>query len=463
MAPRRSVRSVKSVNNVNYSNITLGDVLCPICRCILIQPVTLPCSHDYCLPCFEGTLANANLTCPLCRIRFGSWHRIAKKDNKIVNEKLWDVLQQKFADHVQNRLRGVEENLEEDAPIHLTTPGEIRKEYEAQKRQQQLEMQKTKEIQEKASVDLIMKLKEQEEHEENSRKEKLRLDEQVARQIAKDMGFVAETSSKSEDIKKRLRPLDKFIKKGSDSDKNSVAPTVLKNIFSTKVTSIKQKMNFTVEVSDSNDSIENECKYFKPIDHRNIPPSQFVTIVKVPARFEKTNPGPIKAPSGNSLLAFGCNGSAFARFETVSPILPPTITSPNMRLRKRKRIAEPEKPSKALKIPKVAQHAPKRRPSIKDLCCKVEPPKRTKMTLRDRKISGSPFRGFDASEMNLNGLKSTETKEVQMKKDLEYAKKLQEQFNKERYSTRSSITCGNNIRKQRQLTITEIMSTSKCK
>ncbi|XP_017786398.1 PREDICTED: E3 ubiquitin-protein ligase RNF168-like isoform X2 [Nicrophorus vespilloides] len=394
MAPRRSVRSVKSVNNVNYSNITLGDVLCPICRCILIQPVTLPCSHDYCLPCFEGTLANANLTCPLCRIRFGSWHRIAKKDNKIVNEKLWDVLQQKFADHVQNRLRGVEENLEEDAPIHLTTP---------------------------------------------------------------------ETSSKSEDIKKRLRPLDKFIKKGSDSDKNSVAPTVLKNIFSTKVTSIKQKMNFTVEVSDSNDSIENECKYFKPIDHRNIPPSQFVTIVKVPARFEKTNPGPIKAPSGNSLLAFGCNGSAFARFETVSPILPPTITSPNMRLRKRKRIAEPEKPSKALKIPKVAQHAPKRRPSIKDLCCKVEPPKRTKMTLRDRKISGSPFRGFDASEMNLNGLKSTETKEVQMKKDLEYAKKLQEQFNKERYSTRSSITCGNNIRKQRQLTITEIMSTSKCK
>lgn len=113
MAPRKSVRSVRNVNNTNYSNLTLSDALCPICRCILIQPVTLPCTHDFCLPCFDGTLANANLTCPLCRIRFSSWHRAAKRDNRIVNTKLWEVLQQKFPKHIQNRLHGVDENLEE--------------------------------------------------------------------------------------------------------------------------------------------------------------------------------------------------------------------------------------------------------------------------------------------------------------------------------------------------------------
>lgn len=113
MAPRRCVRSVKVINNNNYNNLSLNDVLCPICRSIFIEPVTLPCSHGFCLPCFEGTLANANLTCPLCRIRFGSWHRIAKKEQRIINIQFWDAIKLTFPKEVKNRLNGIEEQLEQ--------------------------------------------------------------------------------------------------------------------------------------------------------------------------------------------------------------------------------------------------------------------------------------------------------------------------------------------------------------
>lgn len=113
MAPRRCVRSVKVINNNNYTNLSLNDVLCPICRCIFIEPVTLPCSHGFCLPCFEGTLANANLTCPMCRVRFGSWHRVAKKERKIINIQFWDAIKVAFPKEVTNRLNGIDEQLEE--------------------------------------------------------------------------------------------------------------------------------------------------------------------------------------------------------------------------------------------------------------------------------------------------------------------------------------------------------------
>lgn len=114
MAPKkRVVRTVKETNNNSYKNLTLNKALCPICRNIFVEPVTLPCNHGFCLACFEGTVANANLTCPLCRVRFGSWHRIAKKENKIVNTALWNAVRENFPDQVKNRLDGVEENLDE--------------------------------------------------------------------------------------------------------------------------------------------------------------------------------------------------------------------------------------------------------------------------------------------------------------------------------------------------------------
>lgn len=111
MAPKRSVKTVcVTNNNNNYNNLTLNDVLCPICRSIFIEPVTLPCNHGFCSSCFDGTVANTNLVCPLCRVRIGSWlRRSSKKDNKLVNSALWDAIQKSFPTQVRNKLTGNEE------------------------------------------------------------------------------------------------------------------------------------------------------------------------------------------------------------------------------------------------------------------------------------------------------------------------------------------------------------------
>ena len=30
-----------------------GEVVCPICMCILLDPVEMPCKHTICTPCYE--------------------------------------------------------------------------------------------------------------------------------------------------------------------------------------------------------------------------------------------------------------------------------------------------------------------------------------------------------------------------------------------------------------------------
>lgn len=107
MAPKRRKSNIGVENLINkYENILISDASCPICRSILIEPVTLPCSHGFCYSCFEGTMENNTLTCPLCRIRIGSWLRTAKKENKIINDTLWKIIQNKFPNEIQKKKEG---------------------------------------------------------------------------------------------------------------------------------------------------------------------------------------------------------------------------------------------------------------------------------------------------------------------------------------------------------------------
>ena len=48
---------------------------CPVCLELLEDPVSLPCSHEFCLDCYKNSLESANFHCPLCRKRFSSWSR----------------------------------------------------------------------------------------------------------------------------------------------------------------------------------------------------------------------------------------------------------------------------------------------------------------------------------------------------------------------------------------------------
>lgn len=113
MASRRTNRNLKQTLESDYSSLKLNDVLCPICRSILIKPVTLPCNHGFCLTCFKGTIENVNLVCPLCRTRIGSWLRKRKTESQLINKPLWEAINNNCSQHVKNKLDGIDENLEE--------------------------------------------------------------------------------------------------------------------------------------------------------------------------------------------------------------------------------------------------------------------------------------------------------------------------------------------------------------
>ena len=88
------------------SDVDLCDVVCPICLSLYVQPVQMPCRHVLCLSCFERNVAQASLSCPLCRTRISSWCRKAKADNTLVDQRLWEFIQMKFPIHVQTREAG---------------------------------------------------------------------------------------------------------------------------------------------------------------------------------------------------------------------------------------------------------------------------------------------------------------------------------------------------------------------
>lgn len=83
--------------------MNLRDLMCPVCRGILIEPVTLPCTHNLCLRCLKGTFEHNSLSCPLCRVRVGSWLRTATKSESLVNGSLWQYIRSRFPKEIQNK------------------------------------------------------------------------------------------------------------------------------------------------------------------------------------------------------------------------------------------------------------------------------------------------------------------------------------------------------------------------
>lgn len=97
------------------ADVRLQDLMCPVCRGILIEPVTLPCTHNLCLRCLKGTFEHNSLSCPLCRLRVGSWLRTATKSETLVNHGLWEFIRTKFSKEVEDKHNGEERDLGLDA------------------------------------------------------------------------------------------------------------------------------------------------------------------------------------------------------------------------------------------------------------------------------------------------------------------------------------------------------------
>ena len=87
---------------------TLRDYECPICMIIMIQPVTLPCTHELCLKCFNAGYQNTNALCPFCRVRISTWARHSMKSKTLVNETKWQLIQKLFPEKVEQVMSGKE-------------------------------------------------------------------------------------------------------------------------------------------------------------------------------------------------------------------------------------------------------------------------------------------------------------------------------------------------------------------
>ncbi|KAK2579671.1 hypothetical protein KPH14_011594 [Odynerus spinipes] len=153
------------------ADVSLRDLMCPVCRGILIEPVTLPCTHNLCLRCLKGTFEHNSLSCPLCRVRVGSWLRTATKSETLVNNGLWELIRAKFPKEVEDKYNGDEGEIELDTGLSttnkiLSAAGEIRREYEAQLRVAEEEIRRQRENEEIASEALIRKIQVDEEQQQ---------------------------------------------------------------------------------------------------------------------------------------------------------------------------------------------------------------------------------------------------------------------------------------------------------
>ncbi|XP_066536902.1 E3 ubiquitin-protein ligase rnf168 [Hoplias malabaricus] len=172
--------------------LTRADCLCPVCLEIYLEPVTLPCTHTFCKPCFLETVDKANICCPLCRKRVSSWARLNGRNKTLVNVELWKRIQDAFPAQCQRRLNGIDD--EEDMYTlipkpKVSQPGELRREYEDQVSKLVEEKRALEEAERRASEEYIQRLLAEEEEriaEERRMEEKKQLeeDERLARMLS---------------------------------------------------------------------------------------------------------------------------------------------------------------------------------------------------------------------------------------------------------------------------------------
>ncbi|XP_006869499.1 PREDICTED: E3 ubiquitin-protein ligase RNF168-like [Chrysochloris asiatica] len=184
---------------------SLSECQCLICMEILIEPVTLPCNHTLCNPCFQSTVEKANLCCPFCRRRVSSWTRYHTRRNSLVNMELWNIIQKYYPKECKLRACGQEseEIVVDYQPVRvLSIPGELRREYEEEINKVEAERRANEEEENKASEEYIQRLLAEEEEEEKRQTEKrqremeeqLKSDEELARKLSININNVGEKS-----------------------------------------------------------------------------------------------------------------------------------------------------------------------------------------------------------------------------------------------------------------------------
>lgn len=185
----KSKKRLSKIDNklLKLDKLELKDLICSICQSILVEPVTLPCFHDFCHRCFNGSVENNALCCPLCRLRIGSWLRTATKRKTLVNLELWSFIQNKFPQEIDIKSRGDDIVLPEEKPVtRLSLPGEIRLEYEEELQRLKAERERLEEKHIEETELLIKKIQQEEEEAHKKYIENLKQDEVLALKIQKE-------------------------------------------------------------------------------------------------------------------------------------------------------------------------------------------------------------------------------------------------------------------------------------
>uniref|UniRef100_A0A4W5PWI7 RING-type E3 ubiquitin transferase n=1 Tax=Hucho hucho TaxID=62062 RepID=A0A4W5PWI7_9TELE len=99
-------RPADMLNTRTHSQLlTLDEARCPVCSEILLEPVTMPCSHSVCLHCFKRTVEFTSLCCPLCRLRVSSWARKQSREKSLVNVELWEIVRKSYPQRCKRRMK----------------------------------------------------------------------------------------------------------------------------------------------------------------------------------------------------------------------------------------------------------------------------------------------------------------------------------------------------------------------
>ncbi|XP_063902759.1 E3 ubiquitin-protein ligase rnf168-like isoform X1 [Zophobas morio] len=426
MAPRRA-----KVNKLDYKKLSANDVICPICRSILIKPVTLPCSHGFCSSCFETTTENANV-CPMCRVRVGSWLR-SSKSKKLVNETLWQAIQDLFPLQVKNKLNGVAENQEDK--------------YKANERNNSTVNVQSKQSEQLASLSSTSS--------------------KIATKTAGSVSTLSkshnQTLTKTEKNDKRFTFINNFATKEYTCRilcQNTHSKETQKTLFKESQILTQKKNKRIQEIAESemandrSNSIESECLYFKPIDYRHNPPSEGLAPIKVPTRKPNVSPHiKILAPSGQNQINMNYLESAFARLcSAASEEKMGTYKKENIQCQvkddssivsKRKQEKSDNKARKKIKSVHTANQLMKSK-SIEVTLTKVCDTNKCKNSC-DTEGYNLPIRNTIPKTTNFkktNNLISEEhiKRSLQEQADFELATKLQQTFNQSSaYSTRSTV------------------------
>lgn len=115
LSQKNKRKRVQGKNNSsdNVENASCEDYICPICLQLLIEPVVMPCKHELCKICFTQNVQEANLQCPICRVRISSWARRQARNGTLICQKRWELIQKLFPEKCEKRMRGIDEDDED--------------------------------------------------------------------------------------------------------------------------------------------------------------------------------------------------------------------------------------------------------------------------------------------------------------------------------------------------------------